>query len=666
MNELRKKILESDFYKEVYDTQDVMSIELEVSSIEAGIEEATAIFQCPVDELSYKVIRDAKKGIFNIGSTKYLVKYTHTQHSKSNLLFTGSECKVDNKPSFSKNDIINKDTDIIVRVKRDGVYLKILPPQGTGKRINDITVLEGKLLTYGVVEYDSSLAKELLESQTGELVRIGDLDEMKSKYNAKLTYSVSEDKMQAFITATSPKDGGREVDIEDALELLKNSGITYGVLEDDIKKSLDDGNFNVPILAAEGKQPIHGRNAKLEYLIDIDGKTMLEETEDEDSIDYKSFSKIINIEEGERLAEKLPATVGESGIDVFGNSVDAKDGKSIEFKDILGNNVKMDDEDRYIIASISGQVIVKNKIISVEPIFEVAGDVGPGTGNITFVGSVIVKGNVEDNYSIKAEGHIEVNGTVGKADLEADGDIVVKLGIQGNDNSYVKAGGNVIAKFIQFSNIEAGNNVIVTEAILNSNIDADNKIIVNGKRASASGGRLRALYEVNCKTIGSTSGAKTIIETGYSPAKRRMIDSMSKEKEELEVAIEDFQNNIKGLEQLAKKSKLDDEKKEQLRSFKEQLEQSISRRDEIVIDRENMLQQMEIEKVKSYISAGKEMFSGVELIIGAAEFNIRQEYKAITFFEADGIIQSEKYRGEVVIDTKDDNKPVAEFKGYES
>ena len=68
MNELRKKILESDFYKEVYDTQDVMSIELEVSSIEAGIEEATAIFQCPVDELSYKVIRDAKKGIFNIGS----------------------------------------------------------------------------------------------------------------------------------------------------------------------------------------------------------------------------------------------------------------------------------------------------------------------------------------------------------------------------------------------------------------------------------------------------------------------------------------------------------------------------------------------------------------------------------------------------------------------
>ena len=653
MNELRRKILESDFYKEVYNTQDTLSIELEVSSIEEGIQDATIIFQCPIDELSYKVIRESKKGIFNIGSTKYLVKYTRTQHSKASLLCTGSDCSINNRVYGSNSPLLNKDTDIIVRVKRDGVFLKIVAPQGTGKKITDITVLENKLLTYGVVEYDSTLAKELLESQNGELVRIADWDSMKSKYNARASYSLSEDKMQAFVTATAPKDGGREVDIEDVLELLKQNGIIFGILEDDIKKALDEGRFNVPILAAEGKQSVHGRNAKIDYLIDITGKTKLEEIEDEDSIDYKSFSKIINVEEGEKIAEKLSATAGEDGIDVFGNTVTAKEGKAIDFKDILGNNVKMDDDDRYVISTIAGQCIVKNKVISVEPIFEVAGDVGPSTGNINFVGSVIVKGNVEDNYAIKASGHIEVNGTVGKADLEAEGDIVVKLGIQGNDNSYVKAGGNVIAKFIQFSNIESGNNVIVTEAILNSNIDADNKILVNGKRASVSGGRLRALYEVNCKTIGSTSGTKTIIETGYSPSKRRMIDDMAKEKEELEVAIEEFQNSIKGLEQAAKKNKLDDEKKEQLKSFKEQLEQSVSRRDEIVIDRENMLQQMEIEKVQSYISAGKDMFSGVELVIGAAEFSIRQEYKAITFYEAEGIIQSEKYRGEPVIDDKD-------------
>ena len=303
---------------------------------------------------------------------------------------------------------------------------------------------------------------------------------------------------------------------------------------------------------------------------------------------------------------------------------------------------------------MNGQVLLKGKLLSVEPVFEVSGDVGAETGNISFIGSVLVKGSVNDNFSIKAEGNIEVNGTVGKCDLEANGDIIVKLGIQGNENSFVRAGGDVIAKFIQFSNVESGNNVIVTEAILNSSIDADNRIILTGKRASASGGVLRALYEVNGKVLGSPSGTKTTIETGVSPAKRRSIAAMDKEKEELDAAIEEIERNIKSLEQAAKVRKLDDEKTEQLQSLKEQLEQANSRREEIVLEREALIQQMEIEKVESTISAGKEAFAGVKLIIGSGEFDIRQTYKAVTFYEDKGLIQIDKYRGEPKNDKKND------------
>ncbi|MBO6100931.1 MAG: DUF342 domain-containing protein, partial [Spirochaetaceae bacterium] len=34
------------------------------------------------------------------------------------------------------------------------------------------------------------------------------------------------------------------------------------------------------------------------------------------------------------------------------------------------------------------------------------------TGNITFLGTVIVKGNVDDGFNVKASGNIEVYGTV--------------------------------------------------------------------------------------------------------------------------------------------------------------------------------------------------------------------------------------------------------------
>lgn len=657
MNELKRKILQSNFYKNIYSSQNSHSVELYVNSLEQGMQEASAIFQCPVYELTYKVIRDRSRGFLGIGGGKIFVRYTHIEYEKSKInMGTDRDYTSIDSESEDDNILIDKDTKIIVRVKRDGVFLKVSPPVADGKRIEDITALESKLIESGVKEYDSNLAKKILNEQKGEYEKIAEWDSSKSMYNAKLNYSVTEDKMQAFVTMSKPANGGREMDLIDIKEILENNGIIYGIQEDIINKSLEDGNFNIPILAAEGKPPVNGKNARIEFLVNVNKKIIPKFIGEEESIDYKDLSIVENVEEGQKLAEKIEASEGEEGTTVFGDKIETKGGKDIDPKEILGDNVKMSDDGKFIIASINGQVVLKGKLLSVEPIFEVSGDVGPETGNINFIGSVLVKGSVNDNYSIKAEGNIDIQGTVGKCDLEAKGDIMVKLGIQGNENSFVRAGGDVIAKFIQFSNIEAGNNVVVTEAILNSNIDADNRIILIGKRASASGGRLRALTEVNGKVLGSQAGTKTLIETGISPAKRRAIDSMEKEKEELDIAIEELERGIKSLEQAAKIKKLDDEKKEQLQSLKEQLEQSNSRREEVVLNKESMVQQMEIEKVESTISAGKEMLSGVELIIGSAEFSIRQNYKAITFYEENGIIMSEKYRGEPKNDKKSNRK----------
>ncbi|MEI0516867.1 FapA family protein [Brachyspira murdochii] len=654
MNELKRKILQSDFYKEVYNNKNTRSVELSVASLERGMQEAAAIFQCPIYELSYKVLEEGSKGFFNIGAKPFLVRYTHITYDKSNIgLAVGSDYTVGNVQDYNQEKVVfNKDTEIIVRVKRDGVFLKVNPPVADGKRIEDMTALEGKLIDAGIKEYDSHLAKKMLHEQTGQYAKVAEWDVGRSGNNAKISYSISDDKMCAYVTVTKPNKGGREMDLQDVKEIMENSRVTFGFQEENVVKCLEDGTFNIPILAAEGRPPVNGKNAKVEYLVNVNKKVIPKYIGEDQSIDYKYLSIVENVEQGQKLARKIPATDGEVGRTVLGVKIETKSGKDIDIKEILGDNVEMSDDGEYIVASINGQVVLRGKSLNVEPIFEVSGDVGPETGNISFIGSVVVKGSVSDNYSIKAEGNIDVHGTVGKCDLEAKGDIMVKLGIQGNENSYVKAGGDVIAKFIQFSNVQAGNNVVVTEAILNSNIDADNRIILIGKRASASGGRLRALREVNGKVLGSQAGAVTLIETGISPAKRRAIDDLDKEKEELDNSIEETERNIKSLEQAAKLKKLDDEKKEQLQSYKDQLAQANSRREEVVLEREALNQDIEVEKVESTVSAGKEMLPGVKLVIGSAEFTIRQSYKSITFFEEGGMIQTEKYRGEPKNDSK--------------
>lgn len=658
MNELKKRILESDFYKSLYENQHSRSVDLHVSSVEEGMEEASAILQCPLYELTYQILEEGSKGIFNIGSKPYYVRYTHVIYEKSDIS-KGSgvdyTSQNDNK-SAKKYALLDKDSEIIVRVKRDGVFLKVNPPVGNGKKISDMINVEQKLIDSGISEYDSALAKKILLEQNGEYQKIAEWDNSKSYNDAKITYTVNEDKMRAFITVTKPSKGGREIDINDIKEILENNNIVFGIQEENINKSLESMIYNAPILAAEGLHPVPGKNAKIEYSVNVEKKSIPKYIGENQSIDYKDIGIVENVQRGQKLAHKIEATPGENGRNIFGDKIETHSGKDFDLKDHLGNNTEISEDGLYIIASINGQVVLKSKLLNVEPIFEVKGDVGPETGNINFLGSVLVKGNVKDNYSIKADGNIDIQGTVGKSTLQAKGNIMVKLGIQGHETGFVKAEGDVIAKFIQFANVEAGRDVVVTESILNSNVDADNRIILIGKRASASGGRLRALYEVNGKILGSPSASKTIIETGVKPEKRRALDDLDKEKLEIEMAIEELQRNIKSLEQAEKMKKLDDEKREHLQSLREQFDQANARITEILTDRERIMQEIQEERVESTVSAGKEALNGVSLTIGSAEFLLRQNYKAITFFEENGIIQTEKYRGEAKPQKENDKK----------
>lgn len=92
-----------------------------------------------------------------------MVRYTHITYDKSNIgLAVGSDYTVGNVQDYNQEKVVfNKDTEIIVRVKRDGVFLKVNPPVADGKRIEDMTALEGKLIDAGIKEYDSHLAKKI-------------------------------------------------------------------------------------------------------------------------------------------------------------------------------------------------------------------------------------------------------------------------------------------------------------------------------------------------------------------------------------------------------------------------------------------------------------------------------------------------------------------------
>jgi len=645
MNKLKQKILQSDFYKKVYQHRNSKTIDLYADSIESGMEEASALLKCPIYELSYQVLSEGSVGIFGVGTKLFHIQYRRLYYKDSYLL-DGSKRHTyggtSDDGSVATHNIIDKNTEVFARIKRDGIFLKVTPPVKNGNKITDVSFLNESLDKVGAINYNNEKAKEIFIKAESKFEKIGEYNEINDHLNGKIILNISNDYMRVVMKITKPKKGGREADYEDFDNIIQKNLIISGIKRDIATSTIENQIYTTPTLIAESTIPIMGENARVELF--FNKEKSYSDIEDTENIDYKNLSNIKSVTIDQVLGEKIAATIGEDGHDVLGKTIEAYKGKDLDINDYLGNNVAFDSNTNIIKSTIDGQVVLTNKLVSVEPLLEIAGDVGPETGNIDFLGSVLIKGSVLDNYSVSAKGNIDVMGSVGKSDLLSHGNIVVKLGIQGSEANTVKADGDILAKFIQFGNVEAGGDVVVNEAILNSNIDSENNILLIGKKAIASGGRLRAYKKVIGKVLGSTSNTKTIIETGIHPENRKKMSMLESEKLDISEKLEPLSINIKSMNKIKKTKGLDEERTEQLENEIIKFDEYNNRIAEIKEEISTL--KMDIDNnisTEARVCVEKTAHAGVSIYVGHSELDLRTDYTATSFFENSGLISTEAY-----------------------
>ena len=130
-----------------------------------------------------------------------------------------------------------------------------------------------------------------------------------------------------------------------------------------------------------------------------------------------------------------------------------------------------------------------------------------------------MRGNVSSNFEIRAGGNVIISGVVEGACIEAGGNIIIARGMNGMAKGILKAGGNIVAKFLENATVSAGG-YVNTESILHSNVTASTEIQVTGKRGFITGGHVRAGQRIEVKTLGATLGAPTVVEVGVDPEKK--------------------------------------------------------------------------------------------------------------------------------------------------
>jgi uncharacterized protein (DUF342 family) len=343
------------------------------------------------------------------------------------------------------------------------------------------------------------------------------------------------------------------------------------------------------------------------------------------------------------LAKKIPPEDGVNGKTVTGKILYAKAGNDIPLP--LGTNVHVGDDGDSVLSDINGQVILANGKINVEPVLTIEGDVNLKTGNILFLGTVIITGNVEDGFSVKAAGNIEVRGTVGKAEIDAEGDIIIYQGINSKGGGKLRSGKSIWSRFIENANVEAGSMVVVTDGIINSQVDAIKSILCQGKRANIMGGRLRAGEEINANVLGNpTSGTETICEVGFDPNSKVEMERLTEIKTSAETELDSLRLDLQTLINTKKQRKTLPEDKEAY------LQELMERRQVLTEDLKNAVEK--IEKLQEYmnqvqingkISASKKVYPGVKIWIRDVKEDVKTDYRAVTFILEDGLIRVSKY-----------------------
>ncbi|NDO45587.1 FapA family protein [Clostridium sp. MD294] len=356
----------------------------------------------------------------------------------------------------------------------------------------------------------------------------------------KVDFDENNVKMGIYIT--QPKIRGKKIPHEMISSILEECGVTYGIKEAYVKRLSRAPVYNTHFIIAEGIPAVAGEDGKVEFQFNVGQKWMPKVDPVTGIADYKELMHVEQAKENDVLCRITKPTAGKDGIDVFGNVIEGKAGVKARVDAGKDTKVVEDGAETLIVACAEGEILFRNDKVSINKVM-VVNDVDGTTGNLNFIGSIYVKGNVHSGFKVKASGNIIVDGVVEDAKLSSSNDIVVRGGIKGSGLSEIEARGEVSALFIEHANVFAKKN-IYADYVLNSNIESEQKIKLSGKYGFIIGGKAKAV-EILASEVGNSAYNLTKLEVNYPKELVKDITDTKKEWKECKKAVEEQERKVK-------------------------------------------------------------------------------------------------------------------------
>jgi len=315
-----------------------------------------------------------------------------------------------------------------------------------------------------------------------------------------ITVHVASDEMAALlsINAKGVDFPPRHI-IESALSAAGvRSGIDQSALAEILKLRL---RVHERVIA-RGTAPVAGEPDQLIWSIDIIDQNRPRINVD-GKADFKQLNQFQPVSAGDQLVALLPGKASVAGVTVTGLPLAAGDeGKILSLPG--GLNTRLSKDGLTLNAAIDGIAMLRDGLVTVDTVLQIAGDVDFNTGNVNYQGSVTIAGDVRSGFRVEATEAIYINGTVEAAEIYSkNGSIIIQNGILGQNRARILAGNDLHCGFIQDATASVKNDVIIDHYAINSNITSGGKISLLEHEGLIRGGKTVAEKGIELLVAGS-------------------------------------------------------------------------------------------------------------------------------------------------------------------
>lgn len=348
---------------------------------------------------------------------------------------------------------------------------------------------------------------------------------------------------------------------------------------------------------------------------DFDHTHLVPKEREDGSVDHHDLGYVQNVVTTQVLAEWVEIPASDAG--KYENKYLANSPR-----DIVGEHCAVNpDNPLQIIATRNGYVFYLDGRITVHSLLNVRRDVDYHTGNIPFVGDVVVHGSVRSNFRIRAR-NIRVMETVEGARLNAMDSVQCENGIKGSGNALIKAGKTIKANYCENATLVAHENVIVDGACMHSLVFTGHKYASKGR---FTGGAIYC-YEFAFigGQLGGGMGAETLVMAGYDPMLLFADQQCNEQIAQVRESISELTAN------LGKNSGLDTELQAKLAALEQQLGLLYKRKSRIW----DKISSTEILDSCRIMVQGK-VTPGVEISIGPAWYRVDEFMEDVYFYLED-------------------------------